>query len=45
MSSGTRVQPGNKSHWRKDKIVVDGKLHIILLKRKKDFLASCTSVV
>ena len=40
MGNGARVEPGNTSHWCEDKIVVDGNLHIILLKSKKDFLES-----
>ena len=32
MDSGARVEPGNTSHWCEDKVVVDGNLHIILLK-------------
>jgi hypothetical protein len=39
------LEPGNKSHRHKEKLVVDGNLYGILMKSKKDFLQSCISVV
>ena len=43
MDSGTRMEPGNTSHCYKDEVVVDGNLHVMLLKSKKDFLECCTN--